>query len=115
MDLREFYTEVQGDYNEACKRMINEQIAGKFVRKFPSDPTMAMLREAIAAGDIELSFRAVHTLKGLTANLAFSKLFEAAWELTEQLRPRLEPADAELFAALEEEYQHTIDAIAKLS
>lgn len=111
MTIKELYATLSGDYNEACTRLINEQLVSRFVQKFPSDPSMQNLRDAVAAGDIKASFRAVHTLKGVCGNLAFTQLYQAAWNLTEQLRPLTEQADAALMDILEQEYQSTVNAI----
>lgn len=114
MNIKECYDELQGNFTDACSRLINEAMVTRFVQKFPQDPCMQQLRDAVAEGNIETSFRAVHTLKGVAGNLAFTKLYQAAWNLTEQLRPRLEQADPALLSALEEEYARTIAAIERL-
>lgn len=111
MTIKECYTKLEGNFEDACKRLINEKMAARFVLKFPSDPSMQFLRDAIIAGDIEASFRSVHTLKGVSSNLAFTKLYQAASNLTEQLRPRQQQADPVLLEALEEEYRRTVDII----
>lgn len=111
MTIQELYKSISGNYNEACTRLINEQLVIRFVQKFPSDPSMQKLRDAVAEGDIKASFRAVHTLKGVCGNLAFTKLYKAAWDLVEQLRPQTEPADAALLEIVENEYQATLAAI----
>lgn len=111
MTIKELYDALCGDYEEARKRLINDEMVSHFVKRFLTDPTMQNLRDAVAAGDIEASFRAVHTLKGLSANLSFKKLYDASWNLTEQLRPRLNQADKEMLDALEAEYQRTISVI----
>lgn len=115
MDIKEFYQEIQGDFDEACKRMLKEEMVTRFVKKFPSDPCIKELCAAVEEGNIDASFRAVHTMKGVTGNLAFTKLYNAVWKLTEQLRPRLEPADPDLLDNLLREYDKTIAAIEKIS
>lgn len=114
MNIKECYDELHGNFADACKRLMNEGMVTRFVQKFPSDPCMQQLRDAVAAGDIETSFRAVHTLKGVAGNLAFTALYQAAWNLTEQLRPRSDQADQALLTALEREYKHTVETIARL-
>lgn len=113
MNIQEVYTELQGDYEDARRRLMNEPMVIRFVKKFPDDPSMQQLRDAVAAEDIETSFRAVHTLKSVAGVLGFTKLFQVAVNLTEQLRPRLDQADKELLAAVEKEYQHTMDVLHK--
>ncbi len=115
MDIRECYEALHGDFDQACKRLMNERMVTRFVLKFPSDPSMQQLREAVAAGDNENAFRAAHTLKGVAGNLAFTALYRAACDLTEQLRPLSEPADPSLLAALECEYQCALDAVGCIS
>lgn len=111
MKVQELYEKLNGNYEEACKRLINEKMVANFVLKFPSDPSMQQLRDAVAAKDIETSFRAIHTLKSLAGVLSFTQLYKAAWDLTEQLRPRLDQADTNLLALVEEEYTACIAAI----
>ena len=115
MTIQECYDQLHGDLKDACSRLLNETMVTKFVLKFPSDPSMEQLREAVKAKDIEVSFRAVHTLKGVAANLSFTQLFHSAVDLTEQLRPRQEQADPELLEALEEEYKRTLDILAEFA
>lgn len=114
MTIQELYETIGGNYADASSRLINESMVTRFVKKFPSDPSMHELLEAVAAGDIQTSFRAAHTLKGVCGNLAFTRLFQAAWNLTEQLRPLDMPADPVLLEQLKEEYQLTLNAIERL-
>ena len=108
MTLKECYERLGGDYPGAVKRLMNENLLGRFIGKFPDDPSFNLLLDAVEKGDIETSFRSVHTLKGVSANLGFTKLNAAAINLTEQLRPRLEQADQALLADLRAEYERTI-------
>lgn len=111
MKVQELYDKLHGDYAEACKRLINEKMVANFVLKFPSDPSMQQLRDAVAARDIETSFRAIHTLKSLSGVLSFTQLYKVSWDLTEQLRPRLDQANPKLLELVEEEYKLCIDSI----
>jgi HPt (histidine-containing phosphotransfer) domain-containing protein len=111
MNLEELYISLHGDYADAKARLMNDRLVEKFVLKFPSDPSMQQLREAVVSGDNAAAFRAVHTLKGVAANLSFSELRKAASDLTEQLRGCDKPADAELLKKLEEAYKLVIDSI----
>ena len=108
MTAKECYEKLQGDYIGASKRLISEKMLTLFINKFPNDTSMKALLDAVEARDIETSFRSVHTLKGVSANLGFTELYKAAWNLTEQLRPRQEQADKNLLKILEDEYNRTI-------
>ena len=79
MKLNEFYTAVDGNYEDAMERLQNEMFVVKFLRMLPRDGSMADGR----AND---AFRAVHTLKGIALNLSLTKLAAACSQLTEALR-----------------------------
>lgn len=108
MNLEELYVALHGDYAEAKSRLMSDKLVGKFVMKFPADPSMQQLRDAVAAGDNATAFRASHTLKGVAANLAFTRLKDAASLLTEQMRGKDVPADEELLSKVEEAYDQVI-------
>lgn len=117
MTLRDFYAAVGGDYEDACKRLINDGIIGKFIMKFPSEPSYGKLMEAAGSGDMTAVFEAAHALKGVTANLALESLSETAGEITEATRGGSLREGFDLdgkLAELTKRYQATIDAIGKL-
>ena len=107
MTLRECYEKIGGDYEGSCKRLMNEKLLERFLQKFFDDPSMQLLVDAVKEGNIESSFRAVHTLKGVAGNLGLSRLYNSAVNLTEQLRPRQNQADSALLLALIDEYNAT--------
>ena len=115
MTLKECYEKLEGDFDGACKRLMNEKLLSRFVLKFPDDKSMQLLLDAVKTSDIETSFRSVHTLKGVAGNLGFTRLYQAAWNLTEQLRPRQEQADQALLKCLVDEYEYTISVLKDLS
>lgn len=108
MTISECYERLHGDYEDAKQRLMNDRLIDKFILKFPQDNSMTILREAVQAGNIEESFRGAHTLKGVSANLAFTELREAASVLTEQLRPLNSVADPTLFKKVEDCYANVI-------
>jgi len=114
MTLQECYAKLGGDYEGACKRLMNEKMLARFLQKFPDDPSMQLLLDAVKAENIETSFRSVHTLKGVAGNLGLTALFNVAVNLTEQLRPREQQADPELLDAVVKEYQKTMEALSEL-
>lgn len=114
MTLEECFDLLHGDYKTAVARLINETMATKFVRKFLEDPTMQMLRKAVAANNRKEAFSAAHTLKGVAANLSFTELQQAASMLTEQLRDGSSDPDAALVAQVEAAYSRVIAAIQHL-
>ena len=115
MNLEELYISLHGDYADAKARLMNDRLVEKFVLKFPSDPSMQQLREAVVSGDNAAAFRAVHTLKGVAANLSFSELRETASALTEQLRRGDGTVDDVLLMKVENAYKLVTDSIQKES
>lgn len=111
MTLRECYDQMNGSYDDAKARLMMDLMIERFLQKFLEDKTMEDLRRAVASGDIPLSFRGAHTLKGVAANLAFTGLQKAASDLTEQLRPQAEAADPRLMAQVEQAYRAVVEAI----
>ena len=62
-------------------------------------------------GDYEEAFRAAHTLKGVSQNLSFTKLYRSSHEITEALRDKSYDKAAQLFAKVEADYLQTVAAI----
>ena len=101
MTLQEFYDRIGGDYKATISRLPSEALIKKFVLKYPGDPSFNQLKDALAAQDWELAFRASHTLKGVAQNLGFQKLYLSSTALTEALRgpkPLTDPALREAVA-----------------
>ena len=113
MNLEKLYKEIHGDYAVAMARLMYDRLVEKFVLKFLSDPSMQQLRDAIASGEHDVAFRAVHTLKGVAANLSFTELWKAASALTEQLRHSDGTVDETLLENLENAYRLVTDSIQK--
>lgn len=113
MTIKEAY-EIIGDYNDVESRLMSENIIKKFVLMFPDDNSFDNLKNAVKENDIETAFRAVHTLKGVVANLSFTPLYNAASDLTEQLRPKNSPIDMDLYKKVVEVYEQVISVIKKI-
>ena len=111
MDLKEMYEEIGGNYTEAKSRLMNDALIEKFALKYETDDTFEELKQAVLENDIEKSFRAAHTLKGVAANLSFTELAKAASALTEQLRPLKDRADADLYAKVIRRQEKVIKSI----
>lgn len=111
MTVKECYEKLEGSYADMQTRLPDDNLIEKFLLKFPGDETMEKLREAVSKGDIKESFSAAHTLKGISANLAFDKLTKAVTALTEQLRPLTNQADPELLEETEKAYKLVISVL----
>lgn len=111
MTLEECYTKLHGDYHEAKNRLMNDRLIDRFILKFPDDPSMGTLKDMVETGDNVAAFRAVHTLKGVAANLAFTQLYQDASNLTEQLRSLQNQPDPLLYSRLLATYNQVIETL----
>ena len=111
MELKEFYDSIGGDFKGTLDRLYKEDFVKRFVIKFVDDKSYPELKENLAKDDIEEAFRSVHTLKGVAANLGFTKLYSVSSTLTEALRhKKLDNVEA-LVNNVDEEYDRTLAAI----
>ena len=114
MTLKECYTALCGNYDEALSRLMNERLMERFLQKFLSDPSFNEIKDAIENKDGDKAFRGAHTLKGVSANLAFTKLSTSSSLLTESLRNTngVIPDEAYgLYKSVEEDYNLVINTI----
>lgn len=111
MTLKELYEQISGDYDSAMELFQAETLLDAIIIKFIDDKSMNDLREAVENDDIEGSFRAIHTLKGVSANLRFTALMESAQKLTDQLRTLECQADEDLLAEVEMQYLLVINTL----
>lgn len=114
MTMEECYQMLGGNYSEVCSRLPSPKLVERFVGKFLEDKSFDILCNALAAGSREDAFRAAHTLKGVCANLSFTRLMNSSSELTEVLRPSLDSIPTEAAPLLEKvrrDYQLTVNAI----
>lgn len=114
MNLREFFTEVGGDYESVLLRLPSSSMVKRFVYKFVDDPSYEELKSAWKQSDIPTAFRAAHTLKGIAVNLGLDNLGEAASQLTEQLRNTSVLPSAEYMEAVDRSYQMTVAKIRQI-
>lgn len=116
MNIEECYEKIGGDYADVSTRIPSIGLIEKFIGIFLEDKSFDMLRRQIEYGNREEAFRTAHTLKGICANLSFTRLLYSASRLTEELRPQgrfdLDTA-MELFKDVERDYLVTADTIRK--
>ena len=115
MTVKECYEAAGANFDDVMGRLGNEALVKRFALAFLKDTSFEKLKEAMAAKDAENAFAAAHTLKGVSANLGFSKLTEVSSELTEKLRGRSLEGSEPLFAAVEERYTKVVEAVKQLA
>ena len=60
----------------------HERLYMKYLLRFPDDPYVENFVEALETGDLATAYRAIHSLKGVSANLGMTKLHELCEEGT---------------------------------
>ena len=114
MTIQECYQKLGGEFAQVEKRLPSVGLVRKFIVKFLDDDSYSNLCLAMQNGQREEAFRAAHTLKGVSANLGFSRLLASAGELTELLRAETESIPGRAAALLEEvkqDYELTVSVI----
>ena len=114
MTIEQCYQTLGGNYAEVSNRLPSPRLVSKFLGKFLEDPSFEILCAQLETGNRPEAFRAAHTLKGVCANLSFSRLLASATVLTEALRQETDTIPETAAALLENvrrDYQQTIDAI----
>lgn len=111
MTLQECYEKIGGDYAEVLERLTKEDRIEKYAVKFLEDTTYRMLCEAKKAEKYNEVFLLIHTLKGVSQNLGFTKLYEACYEMTEAVRGGRKLQDEALFDAVSERYFVVVEVL----
>lgn len=103
MTIEECYVKMGANYQDVIKRLPSAKMIEKFALKFKDDTSFQELEMALNEKQVELAFRAAHTLKGVCMNLGF--------EITESLRAGNLELGLQQFGAVKEQYTKTIDAL----
>ena len=57
ISMREAYEKIGANYDDACARLMGEEMLARFALKFLDDESMDKLEAAMAAGDAEGAFK----------------------------------------------------------
>lgn len=116
MNIEEFYKKLGGDYIEVSKRLPSLSLVEKFIGKFLQDKSYEDLSASMKIGDRKGAFLAVHTLKGVCANLGFATLRQSSSKLCEELRGEGEVISDTAYMLMndvERDYAVTVAAISE--
>ena len=115
MTIQECYEAIGGNYEDVLGRLQNDALIRKFTLKFLEDQSYLQLKQALENKNYEDAFRSAHTLKGVSQNLSFDRLYEVSNELTELLRDRTgeQPGISEAMEKVTEVYEMMIEEIKK--
>lgn len=114
--IKELYTDIGGDYDQAVRVLRIEKLIDKHIRKLTKNGVVDRLIEAGKKMEPTELFEAAHAMKGVCANLGLAKLSEMASEIAEEYRPgnprKLSDTEVtERIAKIEESYKKTADGI----
>ena len=116
MTLKELYSEIGGDYDQAVSVLRIDKLIDKHIRKLTKNGVADRLLEAGKSMEPAELFDAAHAMKGVCANLGLVSLSEMASELAEEYRPgnprKLTDEEvSERLAKIGEMYKKTADGI----
>ena len=102
------------DWNEILDRFMgNEDLIARFMLKFLNDQSMSDLTKYLAEGNVSEAFKAVHTLKGVGANLGLKGFLTPVCELTEILRAGSMEGYEEKYNEIKPKYDDLIAILTK--
>ena len=105
MNVKEFYQEVGGDYNEVFSQLGDDESISIFLKKFIAKDELNNLKNYLNKKKYKEAFICVHNMKGYGLNMALTKLHEASSVLCEELRNGKPNVDIKpLVANLEDAY-----------
>lgn len=111
MTIEECYKKMGANYQDVIKRLPSVSMIEKFALKFREDTSFQELETAFNEKQVDLAFRAAHTLKGVCMNLGFDHLYKPSFEITESLRASNLDLALQQFDAVKEQYSKTIAAL----
>lgn len=115
MTVKELYERLGADYNDAMERVFDEDLLKMLCGMFLEDKSYETLSQALSGKDYPAAFESAHTLKGVAANLGFSRLYNVASDLTESLRGGTPNGDVDgLYEKVKDEYELTVVAVKEL-
>ena len=106
MTLEECYTCMNADYTNVLRRLVNAERVRRCLTRLPDDPSFSTLDRAIANHNAEEAFRAAHSIKGISANLGLTNLYESSFALEDALRDgKISDDSAVLVKQVKKDYQ----------
>lgn len=103
------------DFDEVLERFAgNEELYLKCLHKFVSGNSFDDMVRAFEEGNVTDAFEAAHSLKGVSGNLGFKRLYSDVKEITEIFRAgRLDISAGDL-SEVKEAYSEVLDVINSL-
>lgn len=110
--LKRKLTAIGINVDEAVERMLGyEDFYIELLKKITTDDNYEKLRKALIARDSDAAFKAAHTLKGLSGDLAITALFVPLTEITDALRHKDIDQALVYMQSFSERYHKVIEVI----
>lgn len=87
MTIKELYTNIGGDYDQAIRVLRMEKLVDKHIRKLTKGGVVDALLEAGKTMDPTALFETAHAVKGVCSNLGLTAIAAVASEISEEYRP----------------------------
>ncbi len=115
MTIQELYEQTGGDYQGIKGRLMNDDLIKRFLLKFLDEKSYSEMLVAAKANDVQETISTSHKMKGVVANLSFTKLFDLLTELLAQLRQEGQTeVNMELIEEITVEYEKVVALIREL-
>lgn len=111
MTIEQCYQALGGDYDQMVRRVSSPERVGKFLAMFLEDDSFAQLCRILEQGSREEAMQAAITLKGVSGNLSFTRLFDSTSRLAQALRPGEQTDPAPFLEQVRQDYEQTVRAI----
>ena len=116
MTLRELYSQIGGDYEQALRVLRMEKLIDKHIRKLAANDMVGRLVGAAETMEPAELFDSAHALKGICANVGLTALSEMASEIADEFRSgsqrKLSDEQAkQKIAQMQELYRKTAECI----
>lgn len=96
---------------ERC--MGNEALYKKLIKRIWQDANYQEVLSGMEAGSMDQVLKAAHTLKGISGNLGFIRLYEITEEIVKQIREEHYEEIGDKIAELAENYEKVMSALDK--
>lgn len=100
-----------GNYEEVLGRLQREQTVKKFIYKFLDDKSFNLLEVSMSNEKYDEALRAVHTLKGISQNLSFTRLYESSSLVTKALKEKDCNKAVDMMPQLSKDYYQIINIV----
>ena len=86
MNVKQFYIDINGSYEDALAIMMNDVLIAKMLKMFMANNSYQQIVSLYEQKDYRSLFAAAHSFKGVAGNLALTPLYELASIITEATR-----------------------------